>query len=538
MSGAEIGEAFARVFTRAGGRFAFGVPGGGSNLDIVGALEAAGGQFVLTHTETAAAIMAAVAGELSGEPAAVVVTRGPGVASAVNGLAQALLDRQPLLLVSDRVSEADRERVSHQRLDHRAVLAEAVKASFALGGDGPADAVTRALAVARNGKPGPVHLDVDPAMAPSAEGVVMSGGGVEHLSAGVRAVARGARRPLLVAGVGVVAQTPAARAATVASVRRLAESTGVPVLTTYRARGVVPDRAPFAAGVATGATIEAPLLSGADLIIGVGLDPVELIPAPWPYRAPVVLLGPWRVRDSTYFGAVTEVVGDLAALVDDLGSELRSDWPSGTGAGHASAARDRILAAAPPVPDGLTPQEVVLVAGELAPPGTIATVDAGAHMLVAVPLWEVTEPLELLVSSGLATMGFALPAAVAASVVHPDRPIVCLTGDGGLGIALAELETLARLRARVVVVVFDDAMLSLIAIKQKPEGQGGERAVCYSPIDFAGVAAACGVRSVRVRGVDGYRTALAEAFRRAGPTVLDVRVDPSAYGAVLAAIRG
>ncbi len=146
-----------------------------------------------------------------------------------------------------------------------------------------------------------------------------------------------------------------------------------------------------------------------------------------------------------------------------------------------------------------------------APAGTVATVDAGAHMLAAVPLWEVEAPGELLISNGLATMGFALPAAIAAALVEPSRHVVCFTGDGGLGIALAELETLARLNGKVIVVVFNDAALSLIAIKQSADGHGGPAAVSYARTDFAAVAAGFGIRAERVTDAASYRSAFEAA---------------------------
>jgi acetolactate synthase-1/2/3 large subunit len=135
-------------------------------------------------------------------------------------------------------------------------------------------------------------------------------------------------------------------------------------------------------------------------------------------------------------------------------------------------------------------------------------------------------------------MGFALPAAVAAALVDPSRPVICFTGDGGIGIALAELETLARLRLDVIVVVFNDAALSLIAIKQATDGQGGPAAVSYALTDFAAIAGGFGIRSQRVNDVVSYREALDTALRHRGPALLDVAVDPSAYPAILAAIRG
>lgn len=523
----------------AGSRLMFGVPGGGANLDVVGAAEAAGLRFVLTHTETAAAISAGVTAELTGLPSSVVVTRGPGAASVVNGAAQALLDRQPILVVTDCVATADRDRVSHQRLDQLALLAPATKESLTLGPEGTRTRADVAVNVATSGRPGPVHLDVDPTSTrpfPTLRSPGTSSSDDAALGA-ARAALRRSRHPVMVAGVGVNAFD---RIGATQRLRQMVADGNVPVLTTYKARGVVPDSSPNVAGVVTGATIEAPVLEAADLIVGVGLDPVELIPGAWPYAAPVLLLGSWGVDDSSFFGdrVVAEVFGDLAAILGELAGDLTTDWPEGTGRAHRREADRRLLAAAPAPPAGLTPQDVVTVARRAAPAGTIATVDAGAHMLVAVPLWAVDEPHELLVSSGLATMGFALPAAVAAALVRPKQHVICFTGDGGLGMVLAELETVARLGLKVVVVVFNDATLSLIAIKQRAEGHGGPNAVRYAPTDFAGIAAGCGLASSRISDVESYERAVQAALATDGPTLLDVAVDPSGYPAVLDAIRG
>jgi acetolactate synthase-1/2/3 large subunit len=516
----------------AGVELLFGLPGGGSNLDVIGAAEAEGLRFVLAHSEGAAVLMAAAAAELTGRPGACVVTRGPGAASAVNGVAHALLDRQPLLLISDCVPAANRGRVAHQRLDHAALFGPVTKGSFVLGSTSTAADARAAVALSLAGPPGPVHLDLDP----TAPGTPIAGADVDgarppaDLDA-VRAALETARRPVVIAGVG----------ATASGLRDLVAGSTVPVLTTYKAKGVVPETGPNAAGIATGATIEAPLLLAADLVLGVGLDPVELIPAPWPYTVPVVLLGTWpTARDGAYFGdqlLVEVVVSDLGAALRELSPSLRSDWPDGSAQDARHAALDRVLAAVPGEPVGVVPQAVVATARALAPPGTVATVDAGAHMLAAAPMWEVEEPGELLISSGLATMGFALPAAAAAALVRPDRKVICCTGDGGLGMALAELETLARLWLDVIVVVFDDRSLSLIAIKQG-DHQGGASAVRYGTVDFAGAAESLGVPAFRADNAEELHDALTKALARRGPCLVDVAVDPAGYPALLDTIRG
>jgi acetolactate synthase-1/2/3 large subunit len=159
-------------------------------------------------------------------------------------------------------------------------------------------------------------------------------------------------------------------------------------------------------------------------------------------------------------------------------------------------------------------------------------------MLVAMPLWEVDEPHRLLISSGLATMGYALPAAIAAALCAPAVPVVAFTGDGGLGMTLMEIETAVRLRLRVVVVVFNDAALSLIKIKQRPAGHGGPEAVGYRPASFATAATAMGAAGAAVSDAAGLASELAAALDRNGPTVIDASIDPATYPAVMDLTRG
>jgi acetolactate synthase-1/2/3 large subunit len=536
-----ICDALIGACRRAGSSHLFGVPGGGVNLDVIGVAENHGIRFVVTHTETAAAIMAAVMGELTGTPGLCVATRGPGAASTVNGVAHALLDRQPLIAITDCVARADRARISHQRLDQPALFAAVTKASVILDGRDPA-APTRLVDLARSGRPGPVHVDIDPTAAPQPPVPAHSPPPPpdEAARARLQSLLTAAEHPTIVVGVGSAVAPPGARAELARTIARIAARANIPVLCTYRARGFADDSSTWSAGVVSGATIEAPLLHQADLIVGIGFDPVELIPNPWPYQAPVALLGSWHIDDSNYFGdrLRAELVGDLRHLVAAAAGWIGSSWPPGAGQEHRRRAEQAILDAAPTAPAGLTPQQVVTLARVIAPQGTTVTVDAGAHMFPAMHLWHTDRPAHVLISSGLATMGFALPAAIAAALARSPRPVICFTGDGGLGMALAELETLARLDLPVIVVVFNDAALSLIAAKQQPHGQGGANAVRYRRTDFAALARACGLDAHRIEDADSYRAALRQAVESGRPTLLDVLVDPSAYPCLLDTIRG
>jgi acetolactate synthase I/II/III large subunit len=531
ISSVELSAVIAAAMAHAGADTVFGIPGGGNNLDLIGALESAGLRFVLAHAETPAAMMAAVYADLTGNPAGCVVTRGPGAASAVNGVANAMLDRQQLVMFTDVVSSADHDRIPHQRLDQRALFRPVTKWSATVGTGDAAATMSHAVATTMSHPRGPVHLDLDPTdgSTPPPPPTPPSVDDEQALSRLTELLAS-ARRPVVLLGVGA--------RQVVEPVRALLRTTSAPALTTYRAKGAVPDSWPSAAGLLTGATTEAPLLEAADLIVLVGVDAVELIPGPWAYAAPVVSVAAWP-ETSSYLTPAVEVVGDLEALVGHLAKHWpETDWQADAGNRHRDGELARLVSAGPDVTDGLAPQVVVERARAAAPPGSIATVDAGAHMLPAMSLWPVEEVDEALISSGLATMGYAVPAAIGASLARPGRRVVCFTGDGGLAMSLGELETIVRLDLPITIVVFNDSRLSLIAIKARPSGHGGEGATSYRDVDFATVAAGYGMPSHRAATADELDAALASALTCHGPTLVDVRVDPSGYPQILAAVRG
>jgi acetolactate synthase I/II/III large subunit len=537
--------AIVRALAEAGTRLMFGVPGGGPNLDVVGATEAAGLRFVLARGETAAVIMAAACAELTGAPGAVVVTRGPGLASAVNGIAHAALDRLPVVVIADTVPAADAGRISHQRIDQARLGRSVAKAAITVGGPGAGEATARIVRTALAAPPGPVVANMDDGArdedGPGRRGVpttptepqTQAGLVAEAARAGASVLAeavRSARRPVLLLGTGAIPHT--------AAIRNAVAGRGLPALHTYRARGVIPDPAPEAAGLITGGTMEWPLLAAADLIVGLGVDEAEMIPAPWEYAARTIMIAEPGTGHGGYFTGATELEMPLADAARVLAGGPGHDWPPGAGRAAQADAAARLAAAAVAAPGRLAPQQVVTTVRAHTPAETVATVDAGAHMLVAMPLWEVPEPHRLLVSSGLATMGYALPAAIAAALCAPRTPVVAFTGDGGLGMTLAEIETAVRLSLRVIVIVFNDAALSLIKIKQKPSGQGGEEAVRYWPVSFAAAATALGAAGAAVTTEPDLVAALAAALRRPGPTVIDVSVDPAGYPAVMDLSRG
>ena len=184
----------------------------------------------------------------------------------------------------------------------------------------------------------------------------------------------------------------------------------------------------------------------------------------------------------------------------------------------------------------MTPARVVETAASAAR-GVRVTVDAGAHMFPATMLWPVDEPNGMLISNGLSTMGFALPAAIGAAIADPERPVVALTGDGGLLMCVGELLTAVRERLRIVVIVFNDASLSLIEIKQQqrklhPAGVG------LGAVEWPALAESLGVTAWTAESESELAQAIEDAAASAGPCLIEARIDRSNYSATLRAIRG
>ncbi len=512
----------------------FGMPGGGSNLDLIEAAGEAGLPFVLAHTETAGAFMACAQAEITGRPGACLSTLGPGAASLVNGVAHAWLDRVPLLAFTDR--HPDRaDACLHQRLDQQAIFGPITKRSLRLAGPRALDDLREAVQLAGTAPPGPVHIDCAPEamlqptapLPPPAAPDTLRWSRPELNSAAASLIGRAAR-PLVLAGLG--AANPKASLA----LRAFCERHRIPAMVTYKAKGVVPDAHPLFAGVFTNGTIERPVLEQADLLLGVGLDPVELLPRPWSFEQPTIYCGePLPSQTHVPFAArITGSIEDGLSLIDGARSRTAAwdeTWLASAVAIQRSALR---IGSA-----GLAPFQVIEIAAAAAGPEARVTVDAGAHMLPAAVLWAVAAPRQMLISNGLSTMGFALPSAIGAALLERGRRTVAITGDGGLLMCAGELRTAARERLDVVVIVLNDATLSLIDIKQrrrdlKPAG------VSIGAVDWRAMAESMGVAGFAARTPDELASALTTALTVRGPSLIDAHVNPDVYPQTLQAVRG
>ena len=287
-------------------------------------------------------------------------------------------------------------------------------------------------------------------------------------------------------------------------------------------------------GIFTNAAAEEPLVRQADLVVLVGVDPVELIPRPWTYQAPLISLRR-TPNGSRYLAPDVELITELGRGLERISSETawRPVWRNDAVREHRRSLVGRLRSAAA----GLQPADVIETARALAPNDAVVTVDSGAHMFPATELWTATQPGRFLISNGLATMGYALPAAIAAALVVPEATVLCVTGDGGLFMQLGELETAARLRSRVVVIVLDDTGFSLIRVKQARKGYV-PAGVTFGPSKLDRAAEALGVPARTASTVPEFREAMQWALEVDGPTLVCARIDATVYDDMFAAIRG
>jgi acetolactate synthase-1/2/3 large subunit len=515
-------------------RHAFGVPGG-EVVTLIDALQAAGIAFKLTRHETSAAIMAAGASTISGNPELLVTTVGPGLANAVNGIADAVQERVPLIVISGVVDRATRARYTHQVIDHAQLLRPIVKASFEVEPESAASTVARALAIATTEPMGPVHLDLSPAVAaslspsafiPKAPKRFITPASVTD--PGVRLLAeriRASERPLLLVGLET------ARNQAGPALQHLAETIGAPVVTTYKAKGIIPEDHPLSLGAAglspLADKILLPLIEKADLVLAFGYDPIEMRLGWLDFVTDQTkLIDISKARpDHAMHHAGTWVGAETRSLLQALNGSLveRKSWAAGEPA-SAKAELDRLFS----TKDAWGPHAIVDHLNEAAGTDGLVTVDSGAHRILLSQKWRAATPLSLLQSAGFCTMNAALPLAIGAKVADPTRRVFAVMGDGGLEMGIGELATIRDLGLPLTIVLFQDRSLALIAMKQASAGLA-PAGVALGETDFAALAFGFGGNGVNVETIDDFRTELEGADHRPGFSLIACRFDASAY---------
>ncbi|QBY01013.1 thiamine pyrophosphate-binding protein [Rhodophyticola sp. CCM32] len=525
-------DILARRLYDAGCRHAFGMPGG-EVLTVIDALDKAGIAFTLAKHENSAGFMAEGVHHVDGAPAILVATVGPGAMNGVNVVANADQDRVPLIVLTGSVDAFEAETYTHQVLDHRKVFEPITKATFTLNAEAADVVADKALAIAGEGRAGPVHIDVpiSVADAPARDRGFARVAASPNMPAGpdldaARDWLAAAERPLILAGLDVLYDDSADM------LHSFAERFTVPVITTYKAKGVMPEDHPLSLGGAGLSPLAdrhlLPLVEQADLIILVGYDPIEMRPGwqhPWdPAQKRVIDIHAapnHHYMHQTSLSFLADTGATLAALSD--GPTARTTWPGGEIAETQTA-----LAAAFPADETWGPGAVIDTCRNVLPAETIATVDSGAHRILLSQMWECPAPRRLLQSSALCTMGCAVPLAIGAKLAAPARPVVSFSGDAGLLMVAGELATAAELGQAPIFVVFVDQSLALIELKQR-QRQLPNLGVDFAGHDFAAIGRAFGGHGVTVSNRAELTAALTDALTADRFTVIAAVIPHHAY---------
>jgi acetolactate synthase-1/2/3 large subunit len=531
-----VSEVIVQYLAAAGIRHLFGYPGD-PNIEFMEAARRAGLQFVLGRREGTAGLMAEAYGFLTGRPGVCMSTLGPGSSNLVNAVAGAWLDRVPMIAISGQIERKREQVFTHQVLDHNRMFAPVSKWTTHVAPDTVATVMRKALRVATAERPGPVHIttpaDVVGAEAldagltlpplaalPAAPQIFAADAAAADVPARVRA----ARRPAVLAGIA------AQRAGADRALARIAETLGVPVVVSPMAKGVLAEDHPCYAGtldMACNAFVW-DFLKGCDLLLAVGFDAVELI-KPWQLAVPTVHIDATPNTDQIY-PADAEIVGDIPAILEGLVAAWRGapKWDAAEVKRHREGLRAAYYAGR--VAGKLNPTDVVDRVREAAPRDAIATTDVGSHKLLVGQGWTAYAPRSVLMTNGLSSMGYSLPAAIVAKLLQPARPVVCFIGDGGLAMVQGELRLAASLRLGLLVVVFCDDSLNRIEIKQAQRNYPSWGTL-IDPTDLARLAPAMGCEGVMVDSEAALTRTLAEARPADRPLVIGARIDPTQYRA-------
>jgi len=515
--------------------YIFGVPGE-ENADFMMSLEQSSKiKFILTRHEQGAAFMAEIYGRLTGNPAGALGTLGPGATNLITGVADSNMDRAPMLVLTGQGSTDRLHKESHQIMDVVSMFKPVTKwATTILNADTIPEIVRKAVRLARTEKPGAVHIELPEDVA-SMESTVppMKPRRFRRSVPDDKIVdqafdmLRNAKRPIVIAGNGCVRRRASKQ------LRLMCEQTGIGVVSTFMAKGCVDmdaDYCLYTVGLGSKDRISM-AIDDADLVIALGFDMVEYHPQLWnPHGDKTILHAdflPAEIDDN--YHPETELIGDLAHTLWMINERISEHGLPDYDFALQRQCRDDMATDFAEYKDDATegairPQKALWDAREVMGPNDILLSDVGAHKMWIARHYQCHEPNTCLIPNGFCSMGFALPGAIAASIVFPERRILAICGDAGFLMNVQEMETAARLGSNIVVMVWADNEYGLIAWKQETHF-GRHTDLSFGNPDWNMLADAFGWHGHYVDKSVDLAGALEAALEERGPSLVVIPID-------------
>jgi acetolactate synthase-1/2/3 large subunit len=526
-------DLFVKCLEAEGVKRIFGVPGE-ENADFMMSLEDSPIEFVLTRHEQGAAFMAEVQGRLTGEPGVCLATLGPGATNLITGVADGNMDRAPMIVLTGQADSTRQHKESHQHMDVVAMFRPVTNwAQSVLHPDSLPEIVRKAFKIASTEKPGACHIELaeDIAKLDAKTEPIFP----ERLRRPVPAdkivdqafeLIQSAQRPVILAGNGTIRKRASKQ------LRSFVEATGMGTISTFMAKGCVDvdsEHSLFTVGLQSRDLITS-VIDASDLVICLGYDMVEYHPRLWNPRRDkrIVHIDFLPAEVDEHYQVAVEVVGDLAHALWMLNERVAREpvWFDST---QQKAVRREMLAEFSEHADDDTegrvrPQKALWDARQVLGPRDILLSDVGAHKMWIARYYHCHEPNTCLIPNGFCSMGFALPGAISAKLIHPERRVLAICGDGGFLMNVQEMETARRLGTDIVVMIWEDHAYGLIEWKQQNEF-GRHVDLAFGNPDFVALAHAFGWNGHRVEKSRELREVLEQAFTGSGPSLVVIPID-------------
>lgn len=521
-----VAEYLASELKKRGIKYVFGIPGGPS-LAYIKAFKAEGIRFILTSNEAAAGIMADVTGRITGLPGICHATFGPGATNLSTGIGGALLDRSPLIAFTSQVPAKMKRRTSQMNVDHQLLFEPLTKATTEINNETISDVLNDVFELTMAEYPGPVHIGL-PSDQADKEAIVAKNIRDEQntetqieLDSEILDLLRYSKKPVLAVGL------TAKRAQIKEELNAFLDKCPMPVIITPMAKGVISEDNDCYAGVLFHAASDKlnEILQEADLVIGLGYDPVEYNYEAWMPDVPLIHFNTIRIDmpDHLMIRQVVAPVRGILPLIEAVVFE-----PTAWRKEEISECRHSISRMLMKNSTSFGPVDVINTLNEYLPENLVLTIDVGSHIHLFGQYWRTGDNRTIFMTNGWSGMGFGIPAAIGAALNIPDKPVACVTGDGGFLMMCGEIVTARRLNLGILFIVLADNELNLIRLKEE-KNEIKDFNTGLSDQSLLGEKTFLGTPVIRCESKTELENIVSDVYPLDEPLILELLIDPSDY---------